>query len=367
MASRHRSWWTWNIGRLAGIPIRMHVTLLILLAWIAGSYAVAGASLGATAIGVALVVAIFVVIVVHELGHALVARRYGIETRDIMLLPVGGVASLERMPEKPIQELAVALVGPAINFALAGLVWLGLVATGHTTSVSNATSVGGAIAAQLFWINIGLAVFNLVPAFPMDGGRALRALLAMRTSQERATQIAASLGRVLAVGIGVAGLFYNPLLLLIAFVVWSGATHELSLSQLKQSIAGVPVSAAMLRRVEAVSSNQPLEEAAALLQRGGLNQLPVIDDGNPVGVITRSDVASALAHAGPTATVADAPQHKVIMVSPADALDAVIDRLRAEPDSVAIVVDRGTRVGVVTAETLAQYLALHPPVDRHAA
>lgn len=345
----------------------MHLTLLILLAWIAGSYAFAGAGVGATAIGVALVVAIFAVIVMHELGHALVARRYGIETHDIMLLPVGGVASLERMPEKPSQELAVALVGPAINFVFAGLVWIGLVATGHSTSVANATSLTGAVVAQLFWINIGLAVFNLIPAFPMDGGRALRALLAMRMPPDRATHIAASLGRVLAVGIGIAGLFYNPLLLLIAFVVWSGATQERALSQLKQSIAGVPVSAAMLRRVEAVTPDQPLEDAAALLLRGGLNQLPVISDGEPVGVITRSDVATALSHAGPTATVAEAPQHKVILVTPAEPLDAVLDRLRAEPDTVALVVDHGTPVGVLTAETLAQYLALHQPDERQAA
>lgn len=345
----------------------MHLTLLILLVWVAGSYAFAGAGVGATAIGVALVVAIFGIIVVHELAHALVARRYGIETHDIMLLPVGGVASLERMPDKPSQELAVALVGPGINFVLAGVLWAGLSATGHTTSVSNATSMGGAIAAQLFWINIGLAVFNMIPAFPMDGGRALRAVLAMRMPTDRATAIAASLGRVLAVAIGVAGLFYNPLLLLIAFVVWTGATQERALSQLRRSIAGVPVSAAMLHRVEAVTPDQPLEDAASLLVRGGLDQLPVMQHGQPIGVITRSDVATALSHADPSATVADAPRHEVILVSPADALDVVLDRLRAEPETVALVVDHGTPVGVLTADTLAQYLALHPPEELQAA
>lgn len=343
----------------------MHVTLLILLAWIAGSYALGGASIGATAIGVALVATIFAVIVVHELGHALVARRYGIGTRDIMLLPVGGIASLERMPEKPIQELAVALVGPAINLVFAALIWGGIQLFGGTTDLGAVTSIGGAVAAQLFWINIGLAVFNLIPAFPMDGGRALRALLAMRMGPERATDIAARLGRVFAIAIAIVGLFYNPLLLLIAFVVWTGATQERALSQLKQVISGVPVSAAMLRRVEAVEPHQPLEEAAALLLRGGLNQLPVIDHGKPVGVITRSDVATALSHAGPTATVAEAPQHPIIEVSPADALDDVLDRLRAHPESVALVIDHGQPVGVLTADALAAYVSLHQ--DRRAA
>lgn len=343
----------------------MHLTLLVLLAWIAGSYAVAGASLGATAIGIALVVAIFVVIVVHELGHALMARRFGIGTRDIMLLPVGGIATLERTPEKPAQELAVALVGPAVNVVIAGALWLVIQATGGTTSLGGATSVIDAVLAQLFWINIALAAFNLLPAFPMDGGRALRALLAMRMGSERATNIAASLGRVFAVGFGILGLFYNPLLLVIAFVVWVGATQERAQSQLKHAISGVPVSAAMLRRVESVTPDQPLEDAAALLLRGGLDQLPVIDHGKAIGVITRSDVATALAHAGPTATVAQAPQHSVIEVSPADSLDEVLDRLREEPDSVALVVDDGTPVGVLTADVLGAYLALHH--GRHAA
>jgi Zn-dependent protease/CBS domain-containing protein len=357
---RNRSWWTWNIGRLAGIPIRMHLTLVILLAWIAISYALGGAGLGATAIGVLLVLTIFAVIVVHELGHALVARHYGIDTRDIMLLPVGGIASMERMPEKPSQELAVALVGPAINLVIAGAIWIGIIAFGGSTRLADVTTLGGSIATQLMWINVGLAVFNLIPAFPMDGGRALRAVLAMRMGTERATNIAASLGRVFAVAIGILGLFYNPLLILIAFVVWTGATQERALVQLKSAISGVPVSAAMLRRVESVTADQPLEDAAALLVRGGLNQLPVMDHGKAVGVITRGDVATALAHAGPDATVATAPQHHIVTVSPADSLDVVLDQLRHEPDSVALVLDlAGAPVGVLTAEHLAAYVALH--------
>jgi Zn-dependent protease len=362
MPTARRSRWTWKLGRIAGIPIRVHLTLLILLAWIAGLYALHGAGLAGTAIGIFLVLAIFVVIVVHELGHALVARRFGIATRDIMLLPIGGIASLDHMPEKPRQELAVALVGPAINLVLAGLIWLGIEATGGTTRLADATTIGGAIATQLLWINVALAVFNLLPAFPMDGGRALRAVLAMWLPTARATDIAASLGKLFAVVIGVFGLYFNPFLLVIAFVVWMGANQERALVQLREAIAGVPVSAAMLPRVEAVTPEQPLEDAAALLLRGGLQQLPVIDHGTPVGVITRADVATALAHAGPDATVAAAPQHEIVTVSAADSLDHVLDRLRQDPDSVALVVDaEGHPVGVLTAEHLAAYVALHQP------
>ena len=337
----------------------MHLTLLVLLVWIAGAYAMQGAGLGATALGVFLVLTIFVIILVHELGHALVARHYGIATRDIMLLPIGGIASLERTPENPKHELAVAGVGPLINLAIAALIWVGIELTGGTTRLTEATSIGGAIATQLLWINIALAVFNLLPAFPMDGGRVLRAALAIRMGNERATNIAAKLGKLFAVLFAVVGLFYNPFLILIAVVVWMGASQERALVQLKSAIAGVPVSAAMLRRVESVSSDQPLEDAAALLLGGGLNQLPVIDQGRPVGVITRSDVASALANAGPDATVASAPQHGIVLVSPADSLDLVLDKLRQQPDAVALVVDHGQPVGVLTAEHLAAYVALH--------
>jgi Zn-dependent protease/CBS domain-containing protein len=366
-AERPRSWWTWNLGTIAGIKLRVHVTLILLLAWIALSYILAGAGYGAAAIGVSLVIAVFVTIVVHELGHALVARRYGIKTRDIMLLPIGGIASLERMPERPSQELAVALVGPAINLAIAALIWLGITLFGGTTDLRQVTTIGGAIATQLMWINIALAVFNLIPAFPMDGGRALRALLAMRLDYVRATDIAAALGKAFAVAIGILGIFTNPLLILIAVVVWLGASQERSLAHLRLALAGVPVSAAMLTRVGTVTPEQRLEEAAALMLQGGQSQVPVIDHGRAVGVLTRGDVASALASVGPEARVANAKPHEVVTVEPGDPLDGVLDRLRRAPDTIAVVLDHGSPVGMVTPEALAQYVALHEHDHPHAA
>ena len=317
-----------NLGRLAGIPIRLHVTFLLLLAWIAMIYAFHGANLGVIALGLVLVIAIFATIVIHELGHALVARHFGYRTRDILLLPIGGIASLERMPEKPSQELAVALVGPAINLAIAGLLWVGITLAHGTTRINEITSVGGALATQLMWINVALAAFNLLPAFPMDGGRALRALLAMRLGRARATDVAATCGKLFAIAFGVWGLLYNPFLVLIAFVVWMGASQERALVHLKSALDGVPVSAAMLRRVDTVAPEQPLEEAAALLLAGGHDQLPVVDHGRPIGVLTRHDLAQGLAAAGRGATVAAAPTHTIVTVEPTDSLDLVLDRLR---------------------------------------
>jgi Zn-dependent protease len=338
-----KSWWVWDLGRIRGIAIRVHVTLLLLLAWIVGASALAGAGARGSLFVLALVVCVFATIVVHELGHALVARHFGIRTREIMLLPIGGIASLERMPSRPAHELAVTLVGPAINFVLAGIFAL----------------VPGTFALRLAWINLGLAVFNLIPAFPMDGGRALRALLAMRLGALRATDIAAACGKVFAVVLGLFGLFYNPFLVLIALVVWMGASQERTLVHLKSALAGVPVSAAMVRRVEIVSPDEPLEHAASILLGGGQNQIPVVDHGRPIGVLTRGDVADALSHTGPETPVSAAHTHQIVTVQPSDPLDAVLDRLRQTPGSVAVVVDHGAAVGVVTAESVAAYAEMH--------
>jgi len=223
--------WSWRIGRLAGIGIYVHVTFLLIVLWVAfeeysfGARAILGALLS--------IIALFAIVVLHELGHALMARRFGVMTRDIILLPIGGVARLERMPRNPRQELLVALAGPAVNVALA-LALFAIVRLGGPLPAPDLYELDPLVSMraflyQLMLVNIGLAVFNLLPAFPMDGGRVLRALLAMRmSSYGRATGIAARIGRVLALLLGAAGLYglRNPFWLLIALFVWMGAGSE---------------------------------------------------------------------------------------------------------------------------------------------
>ena len=200
--------WSWKFGEAAGIDLRVHASFLILPGWAALSAWREGGSILAA---VAFIVALMLCVVLHELGHALAARRFGIRTRDITLLPIGGVANLERIPENPRQELVVALAGPAVNVAIAGLLFL----------LPDAPFFN-----RLLVANLSLVLFNLIPAFPMDGGRVLRALLAMRMARVQATTIAARIGQAFAAVAFVAGMFGNPMLVPLAMFVWLAASDE---------------------------------------------------------------------------------------------------------------------------------------------
>ena len=225
--------WSWKIGKLAGIDLNIHVTFLLLLGWVALSHWSAGKTLDAVVSGVGFILALFACVILHELGHALAARRFGIATRDITLLPIGGVARLERMPEEPRQELWVALAGPAVNVVIAAAIYVWLTLTNGWVPLSQLSVASGPFLERIMVANVWLVVFNLIPAFPMDGGRVLRALLASRMEYLKATQIAAGLGQGLAFVFGFIGLFTNPFLLFIALFVWIGAAQEASAVQMK--------------------------------------------------------------------------------------------------------------------------------------
>lgn len=224
--------WSWKLGRFAGIDTYVHASFLLLVAWSAwASWSGAGTGL-AVVMGVAFLVAVFASVLLHELGHALVARRYGIHTRRIILSPIGGIAQLEGMPRQPREELAVALAGPAVNFVLAAALWL--VTPAFAGSWLLATFLGSVMAA-----NLGLGLFNLVPAFPMDGGRALRALLAERMGTYRATEIAAKIGKAVALVMGVVGVVWGPFMLaLVAAFVWFAANAEQQASRAEAYLGG---------------------------------------------------------------------------------------------------------------------------------
>jgi Zn-dependent protease len=232
--------WSLKIAKLAGIDIFIHFTFFVLLIWVAFIQWQLNGSIGAAFSGVVFILAVFACVVLHELGHALAARKYGIRTQDIILLPIGGVARLEKMPNQPIQELWVALAGPAVNVAIAALLAVYLWVTHTLTPDNQLTMITAAFIERIMGVNIFLVLFNMIPAFPMDGGRVLRALLATRLAYIKATKVSANLGQGIALLLGIIGLFYNPILLFIAFFVWMGAAQEIRMIRINSVLDRIP-------------------------------------------------------------------------------------------------------------------------------
>lgn len=358
--------WAWRIATIAGIDIRMHVTFLALLAWIAWiSYATTGTVAGALD-GVVLIVLVFAIVVIHELSHALVARRFGVKTRDITLLPIGGVASLERMPERPRDELLVAVAGPAINMVLAGICALIALALGYAL-VPETPVERVPILVRLLWINLALAGFNLLPAFPMDGGRALRALLAMKIGDRAATRVAAQLGQAMALLFGIVGLFFNPLLVFIAFFLWMGASGEAKLSEAKWMAHGAPVAAAMVREVETVPVEATLATALQRTLHGFQRDFPVVEGDRVIGMLSSETILRALATTGPDTPIRDLMDIQPNVLHPNDNLEASFMKLMSENKPAPVVDDEGRLVGLLTNESLGEYLLIRSALDERGA
>jgi Zn-dependent protease/CBS domain-containing protein len=350
--------WSFKIGKLAGIDVFIHFTFFLLLAWIAFIHYSQNQSVFAAVNGIIFILAIFACVVLHELGHALTARKYGIKTRDIILLPIGGVARLEKMPEKPAQELWVALAGPAVNVVIAAVLAGYLYVTDGFTPMDQLTNTSAAFAERIMAVNIFLVAFNMIPAFPMDGGRVLRALLATRLPYPKATQYAATLGQGIAVLFGIAGLFYNPLLMFIAFFVWIGAAQEAKSTQMKSAFSGIPVSNAMLTDFRVLDRTQTLEQAVKLSISGTQKDFPVTDRGEIVGVLRQSDLLAALSRLGPHALVSEAMQPHFLAVDSYDMLETAFSKLRDCNCHTMPVTHNNQLVGLLTMDNLGEFMRI---------
>lgn len=285
--------WSYRIFKVAGIEVRVHVTFLLLLLFFGYvSYQAGGTELAVSRI--AFILFLFGCVLLHEFGHAIAAKAYGIKTPDITLLPIGGVARLERMPDKPYQELIVALAGPLVNVVIAGVLFLFV--GGRLQNISPMAMEGELdLAVQMLLVNIWLVLFNIIPAFPMDGGRVLRALLATRMKYARATQIAASIGQGIAFVFGVIGLIYNPMLIFIAIFIYMGASQEASLAQIREVSKGLPVSSAMVTSFETLDQAATLNDAVMALVRTSQHEFPVMSFGGEfMGLLTRPQMMKAL-------------------------------------------------------------------------
>lgn len=350
--------WSFSIGRIGGTEIKVHVTFLLLIGFYAfATYRDAGS--GAAAIATLFLLALFGCVLLHEFGHILMARRFGVRTPDVILLPIGGVARLERIPEEPRQELLIALAGPLVTVLIIGVLWMALWIGGQRPSLAMLSPAGGSFFPDLMALNVYILLFNLIPAFPMDGGRVLRALLASRLGLSRATRIAASVGQALATVMGMYGLFAGrPLLALIALFIFLGAGAEAAAVETRTAGRGVAVTQMMVTDFRTIPVYATLQQAVELLLAGEQREFPVVDNlGRVEGLLTRDNLIRGLSERGPASPVSEAMTARVAALPPNLGFEAALGQLRSSGLPALPVVDAGgTLVGLLTRDNISDLL-----------
>ena len=359
--------WTITIGRVAGTEVKVHLTFFILVAfWAMAGYNAGGPAGAITA--ALLLLALFACILLHEFGHILMARRFGVRTPDVILLPIGGVARLERIPDEPRQELLIALAGPAVTLAIVVLLYLVLAVSGPEPSLWGLQPAGPFLD-NLMRVNLYLLLFNLFPAFPMDGGRVLRALLASRLGLVSGTRIAARLGQASAVVAGFYGLTAGmPILLLISLFVFLGAGAEAAAVETRAAGAGLNAAQMMVTDFRSIPIHASLAHAVELLLSSEQREFPVVDNNGRVeGILTRDHIIKGLSQRGQDSTVGEVMAAQAPVVAPTLGFQEALERLRASGLPALPVVDStGRLVGLLTMDNITDLLLVRragaPPV-----
>lgn len=357
--------WSIPLARFGETQVRVHLTFFLLLAWVAYAYGQQGGQAAAVQ-GVVFILALFGCVLLHEFGHVLAARAYGIPTPDITLLPIGGVARLARMPDDPRQELVVALAGPAVNVVIALALYVGLGGAGHLYDAAKLDTPAVSMLSRLMGVNVWLVLFNLIPAFPMDGGRVLRALLAMRLDHARATQIAASAGQTIALVFAVVGLFYNPLLILIALFIYVGAGQEAAQASFRAASRDLDLGDVMITDFRTLPATATLADAVEALIRTNQREFPIAGaDGAIVGLLARERLAAGLRERGPMASVGDVMEAVPPILPASRKLEEALAAMSEGNVSVLLVSDdaTGAIVGMLTPENLGEVMMVQTAAD----
>ena len=360
--------WSWKLTRLAGIDVYVHLTFFLVLIWIGLSVWQQTANPVAVVQGIGFVIALFACVVMHEFGHALTARRFGIKTRRITLLPIGGVALMERMPRDPKQEILVALAGPAVNVVIALVLWLVLSAAGIgipdlEKDPQLLFTSKEALAYNLLVINVILAVFNLLPAFPMDGGRVLRAAFAFSMPHHEATEKAAGVGQTLAVVMFVLGLLYSPILMLISVFIWLGAAGEAGAEKLEHALAGIRARDVMLTHFDVLHGGDTLAAAIDLSIHGGQKHFPVAS-ADHYRVITHADLLVTVREHGGALRLDSLNLPELPTVDADTSAETLMKTLQDRRNPVCGVMENGKLAGLVTTDALMEWINLHSQTSR---
>lgn len=351
--------YSFSLGKIAGIKLFVHWTFTILIGWIIFSNLNAGYSLIQVFWSVLFILSIFLCVTLHELGHALAARHYKIETLDITLLPIGGLARLKSIPEKPSEELVVAAAGPLVNV----IIFLILIPFTYSFFDSLDLQTVGLIDSVSFLptlaiINLWLFLFNLIPAFPMDGGRILRSLLSYKLTRQKATLIAASIGQILAIGFVFLGFFGNPFLIFIGLFIFLGAQAETTFVQTKFFLKNFYAHDVLMKEYKTIELNEPVRTAVTMLLNGQSKTFLVTDNENPVGVLTRDHIIRLLSKSGPDALVKDGMETKLPQVDALTPLDELYQRMMEDKAQLVLITQNSHFVGIVDMENITEFIMI---------
>lgn len=345
------------LGKYKNVKVFIHWTFSLLLLWIIISslrQGIPGIDILWTII---FVLALFCCVVLHEFGHALAAQKYGIQTKDIVLYPIGGIARLEKLPEDPKQELWVAIAGPLVNVGIFLILSAVLSFTGFNIESLEEIKINpNTIILYLASANLILAVFNLIPAFPMDGGRILRAFLAIRLPRAQATQIAGGIGQFLAIFFIFFGLFNNPILVLIGIFIFLGAAAEVSHTQQESFLKGFKVNDAIMMKFQILSFDAPLSKAVDKLLNSQATHFVVVKDDVAVGTLSRNEIIKGLKEGDENIAIEKVADFSPLKFETSENLDDVWKKMLSENRKVAFVIENGHFLGILDQENISEFI-----------
>ncbi len=357
--------WSLYVGKISGIKILIHWTFLILVLWIVQVQVVEGHGTNEILLNIALLFAVFACIVLHELGHALTAKRYNIKTRNITLLPIGGLAQMESLPEKPLQELFVAVMGPVVNIGISLILFIILkLSDTFPSSLNNINLTETNFWFQLFSINLFLALFNFIPAFPMDGGRVLRALLSLKFTRVKATRIAAYTGQFIAILFVFFGFSYNPMLVFIGFFIFLGAGAEVKAEETRSALGSIKVSDVLMHHYSILKPDESLSRAVDLLLDGQEHSFIVKENDEVKGTLSRKEIIEGLSKFGKNIPVERVMQSKVTSLKPGDLLRDIMQKFSDNSEALIPVLEGKKIVGVLDLENISEFVQIQNALSK---
>ncbi len=341
------------IGKLFGIPIKVHITFIFLLLFMSIMISHAGADISFL-YGMFIIVLIFLCVVLHEVSHSLVAKHFGINVRDIILLPIGGVAQIEEMPEDPKEEILIAIAGPLLSLTLSAIfLILSILVYGKSKIEIDIFSKN--ILMTLFTINLVLGIFNIFPAFPMDGGRVLRGVLALFMNHLKATKIAVSIGQLFAIFFIFFGIFYNWWLILIGFFIYLGASSEEKMAEIRASIQGIPVRNAMLTNFTVLRPNQCLGDAIDKIIHTFQDNFPILDGDKVIGILTKQKLFKAIQENPIDTPIEEVVDKEYVTIHPDMPMSVLLKHFMEGNIPIILVMENDKLVGIINLEQIGKF------------